>query len=272
MGPMKKLSLSRSIKVSLVGAGLTFLFGSVLVGGGVYFFKTNDFSTEEVFFRSWESKTISGEPVYNTIKYIKKQNKEVWLMNQSHHGYKAKGDQLDRLAIVIETRKNNFAGWPNLQNIKTASFYQLPPGSLDWSDDLPLQKINLKVDCRQCHSNGPRAIRPAPDYSTQFTFPEKATLFLLNLRIKFYGRMQNDLWIPGSPLPDQNGFALLHSKTCLHCHNDGEKLWNRARLSLQQRDSIRFLLENRQMPPKGFTLSEEERAALEKALEFKKPS
>lgn len=248
---MKNFSLSTLLKVSLALAGLTiFLFAAFLIAI-IKLFPTSEFTTQGIFLRSWESKTIHGEPVYNSIKYIKQVGKEIWMMNQSHHGFTATSEKWDRLAIVIEN--------------KTANFYQLPPGPLEWTEYLVGQKIDLKVDCRQCHSNGPRAIRPAPDFKSLMTTMENATLFLLNVRMKFYGKLQSNLWTPTEILPEKS-FTKITLQTCLHCHNNGNKPWNRAQLTVQQRDTIRFLLENNLMPPSGFALSDDERLHLQNFL------
>ncbi|MCB9027127.1 MAG: hypothetical protein H6625_12460 [Bdellovibrionaceae bacterium] len=41
---------------------------------------------QAIFIESEESKTISGNPVFNKIKWISKKDKDIWMMNQSHHG------------------------------------------------------------------------------------------------------------------------------------------------------------------------------------------
>ena len=241
---MKKLPLFLLFKFSLVLAGLTFLLLAIIVMAVMKWFPTKEFSTQGIFLRSWESKTIHNEPVYNTVRYFQQPAQEVWMMNQSHHGFDAPADKLDRLAIVIKN--------------KTAHFYQLPPGHLEWSEDLPAQKIDLKVDCRQCHSNGPRAIRPAPDFKSILSSDEKITLFFLNLRMKFYGHLENNLWMQNEILPEKK-FEKLNFTTCLRCHNSGNKPWNRTQLTWQQKDTILFLVENEQMPPVGFILSQQEK-------------
>ena len=44
----------------------------------------------------------------------------------------------------------------------------------------------------------------------------------------------------------------------MQCHNGGKQPWNRAELTTQQLETIQFLIQNHQMPPKGFQLSEAE--------------
>lgn len=251
---MKKSVLVYFVKASLAVAGLALL--SFLAVGITfnYWFNNSELTTSKIFFRSWESKTIHDESVYNTIRYFKKTNQEIWMMNQSHHGFNPAINQLDRLAIVIS--KN------------TAEFYQLPPGKLEWSELLSAQKINLKVDCRQCHSNGPRAIRPAPDFLSLMSFQEKTNLFLLNLRMKFYGHLESRLWMQDAELPENN-FKQINSQTCLYCHNSGDQPWSRTKLTLQQSDSIRFLIGKKQMPPPGIQFSDEENQKLEQFLNLR---
>ena len=89
---------------------------------------------------------------------------------------------------------------------------------------------------------------------------------MLNLRIKFYGRLENNLWNHDEVLTEKS-FQKVNLKTCLQCHNSGNNFWNRAHISLQQIDTIRFLVDNKQMPPKGFSLSEEERSELHNLLQ-----
>ena len=245
--------LSQTIKIaSLVKTGLVLLVTTVLVITSVYIAATVPGETPEIFLRSWESKTIHGQPVYNTIKLIKKKNKDIWMMNQSHVGLKPMPQELDRLAIVVQDQ--------------VASFYQLPPGSLEWSENLLDKKIDLKVNCMQCHSNGPRAIRAAPDYRSLLAFKETTNLFFMNLKIKFYGKIKNQLWMAESEFVNTDVHSAITSKTCLRCHNDGQSPFGRSALTLQQRDTIRFLIDQKQMPPPGFSLSEIERSELEKQI------
>lgn len=248
---MKFVHRSPFLKASLVISGFALFLLMVCSLTGFKWFIESEIESTDIFIRSWESTTIHGEAVYNKIKYYKNNAQEIWLMNQSHDGFKAPAEKWDRLAIVIE---NN-----------VAQFYQLPPGPLMWSNELPFQKINLKVDCRQCHSNGPRAIRPAPDFKSLLSIKESATLFLLNLRIKFYGPLENNLWMQHEVLLQKN-FEKLQIPICLKCHSGPSKPWSRAPLDFQQKDTIRFLIEQRQMPPPGYFISTEEREQLSKFL------
>ena len=106
---------------------------------------------QEVFIESEESKTITGNPVFNKIKWIKREDKDIWMMKQSHHGTHTKNGEWDRLAIVIDKTKSPM----------TARFYQLESGPLEWMGDP--REIPFRVSCYMCHSNGPRAIRPNYD-------------------------------------------------------------------------------------------------------------
>ena len=106
--------------------------------------------TSEIKIQSKESKTIDGFAVYNSIKLISEKNKDIWMMNQSHFGQNPDPTMLDRLVIIVDTSTKP----------KSAEFYQLPSGKLEWSEDLRLQKIDYKVSCFMCHANGPRALRP----------------------------------------------------------------------------------------------------------------
>ena len=149
---------------------ISYLSSSILVGGLIGFALL--FDETSVLIQSRESKTLDDKPVYNQISYFTNKKQDVWMMNQSHHGLKAELQEWDRLAIVIDKNKSP----------KEVTFLQLPPGELKWEEGLIKQKINYKVSCFMCHSNGPRAIRP-DDKSLQVSTFSKAKIFVWNLRI-----------------------------------------------------------------------------------------
>lgn len=223
---------------------------------------TNDH--QEVFLESKESKTINGGPVFNKIKWYQFKDKDVWMMNQSHHGSLGVGsNSWDRLAIVVD----------KTQSPKRARFYQFEPGPLKWRDDL-VEKPS-KVSCFMCHNNGPRNIRP--NYDSIFnptSFKDRFKISYWNLRMKLYGRVLADSWhdekdqsiIP--PFRFRSPYENEHLKvaTCVKCHQDSGFL-ARGFLNRQQVPTIKFMLESGQMPPAGFWLSNQEKQELEMFLE-----
>lgn len=185
-------------------------------------------------------------------------------MNQSHHGAKGLGqNSWDRLAIVVD----------KTQNPKRAQFYQLEPGPLEWKDGL--KEAPFKVSCFMCHSNGPRAIRPNYDSPLNPTaFRERVKISYWNLRMKLYGRVlphrihAEKVSSLERPFQFYSSFETesLKVKTCMKCHKDSG-LFARGFLSRQQIPTIKFMLESGEMPPVGFTLSQDEKSQLEKYLE-----
>lgn len=215
---------------------------------------------QEILIESWESKTTEGNSVFNRIKWFSLPEKDVWMMNQSHHGANSKA--WDRLAIVVDKKT------------KTAKFYQLESGPLEWSEDLAKKSTPFRVACFLCHNNGPRAIRPQHDSAfALLALREQLKLAYWNLRIKTYGRITES---PEHALLDETQRPpfrfrgvyeneTLKVKTCVNCHQENG-LFARGALHRQQLGTIRFLVENKQMPPPGFSLSEDEKRELTRFL------
>lgn len=199
---------------------------------------------QPITFQSLESKTSVGDPVYNQIQFLAGLHTDTWIMRQSHHGPNHDKSQWDRLAIVVDKRARH------------AKFYQLESGELTAN----LENAQpLKVRCAACHASGPRAIRPSGQHNW-------ITTALLNLRIKTYGALTSDAGVTftqGSPF--RSPLSALHRplplKTCERCHSDGGL---RARLTLEQVGTARFLVEKGLMPPFPFTMSAEDRHKLAK--------
>src|SRR5262245_39911744 len=127
------------MKIALFGLGIIL---------GLFLF---DFSGSPVTFRSLESVTETGAPVYNRVRLLPGWSKDVWLMNQSHEGLGHQGQspeyaKWDRLKIVVDKTTTPYK----------AEFYQLEQGALI-AEGKP---VPLKARCYACHANGPRAIRP----------------------------------------------------------------------------------------------------------------
>lgn len=213
-----------------------------------------DFLQRPLQIESLESKTNSGEVIHNEIQWFKFSKKDVWMMNQSHGGKSYPKEKWDRLTIVIN------------KETKTAEFFQLPSGPLEWSEDLIRQKISFKVSCFMCHTNGLRAIRPA-----SAAFAEKLKAQVWNLKIKSYGRIGED---PAYSKIDQaNDFPFRHRekfendilkvKTCTLCHKESG-LGARGVLTRQNAVTIKFMVDSGFMPPFGITLLESQKSEIYK--------
>ncbi len=189
---------------------------------------------------STESKTASGEEIFNTIEFKQTNNQDIWSMKQSH-GYKAYQDNLyDDLEIIVDKKTSPY----------TVSYYQ---------------KGGFKVQCTLCHSNGPRMIRPTEGYSSSLSFQNRLKIAYWNLIIKSYGNTQtldttNELQFKG---PDQDS---LNIKTCNKCHNEGNSFLSRNRLQRGNSLTIKHLTESNAMPPWPYSLTKEEKLKLKKFL------
>lgn len=215
---------------------------------------------QEIFIESQESKTVESLPVYNKIKLFSFKNKDVWMMNQSHFGIEGLGpSSWDRLAIVVD----------KTQNPKRAKFYQLEPGPLEWSETL--KEVPFKVSCFICHNNGPRAIRPNYESSLKpVSFKERIKVSYWNLKMKLYGRVlyeDHDLQ-KTVPFRYQSKFEneALKVRACANCHKDSG-LFVRGQLSRQQALTIKFMIESKNMPPFGFSISQEEKNQINNFLD-----
>jgi hypothetical protein len=217
---------------------------------------------EEILFQSMESKTIDHGPVYNKVKFIRSKGRDIWMMNQSHHGFVS--DKWDRLAIVIESKAGK----------REATFLQLPSGKLEWSEELLKERINNRVSCFMCHSNGPRAIRIQDSEARPLSLREKANIILWNLRIKSYGQVKE------SPIHKMNDHYLevpfrhrgkrdneiLKVGACIQCHSN-EGFLARGYLTRQNSMTIDFMIKHDFMPPAGFSISDEEKKQIRDFIE-----
>ncbi|MCB9072883.1 MAG: cytochrome c [Bdellovibrionaceae bacterium] len=219
-------------------------------------------SGEELFIESRESKTLTGQPVFNKIKWFRFKDKDVWMMNQSHHGANAADSSWDRLAIVVDKTTSP----------KVARFYQLAPGELRWTNNIPEQ--SMRVSCFLCHNNGPRALRPNWSSSTvSLSMADRIQVALWNTRMKFYGRivlspehdMRDKQQIPPVRFRSLYENEHLMIKTCVMCHKD-KGFFARGFLSRQQARTIQFMTESGEMPPVGFRLSDDEKQQLHRFL------
>ena len=234
----------------------TFTAISFLISTGLLLAGLLAFSDEEIIIQSMESRTTENKPVYNKIKHIKDGAKEIWMMNQSHFGPTPANEKWERLAIVIENKK--------------VSYYQIEAGPLEWSEDLLKKQVNYRATCFMCHNNGPRAIRPAQD-GLMVNWPNRTKIFFWNLKIKSYGRLTVSEEMLEADLKRETPFKHnseldnqeLKVAACVKCHNE-DGLFARGFLKRQQAGTIEFMLENKLMPPLGFSLApKEERQVLD---------
>ena len=218
------------------------------------------FGKEEIVIESEESKNAELKSVFNKIRWIQQQDRDIWMMNQSHFGPHPNEDKWERLAIVVDKTKSPYV----------ASFYQIKSGPLEWSDDLIKQRVHYRARCFICHNNGPRAIRPLPESSeAPLSLADRAKMVWWNLRIKTYGR------IVYNKVHDEEAGALqtpfrydssrdndvLKVKTCQMCHSE-EGFFARGFLLRQQNGTITHMVSSGHMPPPGFFLSDQEKKQL----------
>jgi|GEM_PF-3470106 len=217
---------------------------------------------EAISFESLESKTNDSSKIYNSIKWFNNGDKDIWMMNQSHFGPNIKGKKLDRLAIVIDKTKSP----------KVASFYQLEPGPLEWSNGIKVKPY--KVSCFVCHANGLRVIRANINSKDKpLSLEQQLKLKMWNMKIKSYGVVvpsKKDLnsyrtHFPPFKWQQPKLNKKLNVKTCNYCHKENG-LFARGVLTKQNAPTIKFLYDNGQMPPFGIKLSKNEKIELEKFI------
>lgn len=210
----------------------------------------------EISIRSEESFAADGGPVFNRIRLLIKGSREIWMMNQSHLGLALPKEKWDRLAIVVD------------REAKTAQFFQFETGPLQWSEGL--KQRDFRVSCALCHSNGPRAIRPAPADSR--SIGEWMRVSLWNLKIKMYPRLSS---MAGAGFAHTNvpfrftgHFANTPLKVavCVSCHQEGG-LVARGTLIRQNALAIASMVERGHMPPLGIPLPASQRAELDRFLQ-----
>ncbi len=222
--------------------------------------KAATFFQNSLLIRSRESKTIENKPVLNEIKWFKFADKDIWMMNQSHDiDDNHFGKKWDRLAIVIDKKTKPMS----------AQFFQLKPGPLEWSEDLIKQQVAFKVSCFMCHANGLRVIRP-----TYSNWLQTIKTFAWNLKIKSYGRViassehtKSDQRLK-TPFRHQAKMdnEKLQVKLCLYCHKDSG-IFARGFLTRQNFMTIKFMVDNKIMPPLGIPISNAEKLEIKKFIE-----
>lgn len=241
---------------------------AILFSGASTLLVIHLFDHQEVFLESRESKTVNGRPVFNKIKWFQFKDKDVWMMNQSHHGLDNSASpetakSWDRLAIVVD--KTHYP--------KRARFYQLEPGALEWQEDLAEKPF--RVSCFLCHNNGPRNIRPDYDSpSNPTTLEDRFKIAYWNFRMNSYGRVVADSihnqrdQTTTPPFRFRGAYENEHLNiaACVKCHKDSG-FRARGFLTRQQVSTIKFMVESQQMPPLGSWLSNQEKQELEVFLQ-----
>lgn len=208
--------------------------------------------TTPIFFESLESKTQDQKPIFNKVQFHPGFDKDIWLMEQSHHGVAIHQKLWDKIAIVVDKANKPY----------TAKFYQLESGTEPIS--MNLKPVPLKASCYMCHPSGPRALRPNLDsHSVKLSFLERLKVQLWNLRIKTYGPMKLEADDPLGKfrMAESEANQDIQLKGCVACHS-GKGWLARNVLTLQNRFTIKYMVENKFMPPVGFILSEEEEAEI----------
>ncbi len=210
----------------------------LVMGTSLYYFLTTPLLIE-----SAESRTIDGKPVFNEIQWNIKDGKEMWTMRQSHGGKLLPKNKWDSLAIHMDER---------------AKFLQL--------DSTSGARVEYKVSCFMCHSNGPRAIRPVEGSLGPL---DQVKVTLLNLRIKLYGRVKAEVLPQLGETPFRHegkiSNAPLLLTRCTSCHNE-TSLFSRGTLTRQNSLTISFMVNKEHMPPLG-SLSFREKQYLENFMD-----
>lgn len=224
----------------------------IMIGGiamlSFLFFLGHYLQKNEVFIESIESKTADGKKIYNKIRFIAGEDKDVWLMDQNHPALK---EGWDHLKIEVDKTTKPYKAY----------YYQM---------DKKGKEVEYRVSCYMCHVNGPRAIRANfASKKTKNNFWDMLTVFYWNLTIKHYGTIET---------PERN---LLHGvvrkvpvkiqhprynkvvepNSCSLCHGK-ESLMGRSELKSQHRATIMHLVNEGQMPPWPFKLDQSDRVKL----------
>jgi cytochrome c553 len=225
----------------------------LLLGGVVVFAKSQ--VNNSVTIESMESKTTSGHPVYNTIKFYASKDQDTWVMLQSHDGIKHPIEEWDQIKITVDKKARPYQ----------VSYHQYKDG----------KEIELKASCYTCHSNGPRAIRPNYDsMDVNYNVKAKLNVAWMNLQIKMYGKSKikiSNYKLNGAyrkvPLKyfGKADTETLKVKTCTYCHK-ADGLMARGELQRQHITTISHLTKTHQMPPWPFKLSKAEQKELSKFL------
>jgi hypothetical protein len=200
---------------------------------------------QKVLFESIESKNEKGESIYNQVEFISGKDKDVWLMRQGQKGLDQPLSGWDELKVTVDKTQKPFR----------ATFSQLKEG----------KEIEYKVSCFICHPNGLRKIRA--QLLDNNTWRDRLTLSYWNLKMASYGRILpvenliNNKNRKRSLYLGKTAGTKLKVKVCFQCHGD-KNGFDRGELFLQNAVTIAHLVEKKEMPPFGHSLSEKEKAEI----------
>ncbi len=221
---------------------------------------------EPLLFASEESVGPHGEAIFNEVAWQQQGRFDIWRMKQSHNGLHAKPQAWDQLAIIVD-RENKTVSYHQLVADSTTALLTAPPDSLH-----PWPQKDYRVSCYSCHANGPRHLRPNWNSSElSLGWQSKLKVNWLNQKMQRYGRLKIIEHSPFTqsierqrPLALTDPFASqpLLVKICQQCHSEsGDR--PRGPLQRQHLYTIQFMLKNKYMPPKGHSLSAQEKSQLE---------
>jgi cytochrome c553 len=201
------------------------------------------FAEGEVLFESEESKTAQQGAVFNKVSLVSKSNQDIWTMKQSHGGLEAK--DWDHVKIIIDKTKRPYR----------VSYHQL---------DKDGRETEYRASCFRCHSGGPRYIRPKENSISKISLIQKLKIQQWNLLIKSYGDVEikaNDPFKRQIALKSHREGSHLKVKACTHCHYQGGP---RAELTKEHALTIKFLVDQGEMPPWPYQISEKEKKEIKK--------
>jgi hypothetical protein len=212
------------------------------------FSERNLSSQPAVTFTSRESKFSTGFPVVNRVSFFLRERFDIWVMRQHITGSSPRNAQIHTpsnppvanwafVAIVVDK-----STLPHL-----AYYLELAP------QDVPLGALPaprpMRAPCSQCHSSGPRLLRPD---RSQGSVPLSAeTLDLIatwNQRIASYRRVvdfASEHELQRFPRFEKDDEALPVA-ACHECHNNETGV--RQRLTRWNKDAIEHLLKVGAMP------------------------
>lgn len=253
---MKKRGVLRILTV-LTATGIV----AVTAGGAALL------TGEPIHFQSEESSTPEFGPILNRVQWIAEEGYDLWIMQQNQERKSHPFLKWDRLAILVD----------NTKSPKEARFFQLKPGTITPSLAELRHEREFRVSCGNCHTNGPRALRPvfkffgkpAEEPAVTLSLRDFARAQLWNLRIKTYGRVvtPGNTTIGARPrrmpfhFPANEPPAKLEVKACTICHNDTK--WGRGTLTRENFTTIKHMVDNGHMPPPGFPLSAQDRREID---------
>ncbi|MDB2447381.1 cytochrome c [bacterium] len=229
----------RRIKMLFIALTLI-IVAMTLVGGSSIIFLT---PTVIDTFSSYESKTASGDEVFNKIEFQPGWSQDIWIMQQSHNGIESKTDTWDRIAIVVDKSQKPYV----------SKFYQFKPGKMEFGSENEISE--LRAPCFSCHVSGPRAIRPASGSVKNLW--QKILVLALNFRIKSYGSSNV---VPGHQPKGEKSFSMdgdfaqepMELESCVTCHKTGGI---RGPLRVEHIYTGRFLVKKGLMPPWPFPIT-----------------